>query len=243
MIIYIIRNLKNRKMYIGLTKKTLKQRISEHFSTGKKCRALKEAIEKYDKSNFEYFTWDQCETREEGLKLEEFWIKHFNTLEPNGYNIKLGPRLPNYLNKIVGDKLRGREKGPLSHDHKNKIAKALIGKNTWTKGSKRNIDYSKEYLNNLSQRMVDHNPMKGKFGKLHHHFGKKKSEGHNDMLAIRHGAKEFKVVERDTDRIIWQGFNKAKCKRDTGLDRSTIIRHLKGKVMLKKKYVIKYVGE
>lgn len=78
----------NGKKYIGQTRRTLEKRIKEHCNR-KECTALYNALLKYGIDNFKVDILIICD--EENLNYYEIkYIKEFNTLYPNGYNIKTG---------------------------------------------------------------------------------------------------------------------------------------------------------
>lgn len=86
-IIYSATNTINGKRYIGLTSRNLKVRIAQHYEATSPCIALRRALSKYDK---EVFIWEviyECKESDSPLEREEFYIKHFNTLAPYGYNL------------------------------------------------------------------------------------------------------------------------------------------------------------
>jgi group I intron endonuclease len=101
--IYLIRNKKNKKCYIGQatcftgsnnnrwgTIGRWKSHIREALKTNQDhCIALNNAIRKYGENNFEIFTLMKCLIE----KLDEneiYFVKLLNTIQPNGYNIKFG---------------------------------------------------------------------------------------------------------------------------------------------------------
>lgn len=110
MIIYKITNLINNKVYIGQTVQPLYKRWWRHCHNGKSS-VIGSAIEKYGKDNFSIEVIDTATTLEELNDKEIFWINHYNSISPNGYNIAGGGR-----NHIVTDELRKR----LSDSHKGK---------------------------------------------------------------------------------------------------------------------------
>jgi len=84
--IYIIRNTKNTKKYIGITKRSLKRRFVEHINNKKSV--IGQAIKKYCKENFIIETIDASTTLEEALEKETFYIKLYkSSVLENGYNI------------------------------------------------------------------------------------------------------------------------------------------------------------
>ena len=64
-IIYKATNLINKKVYIGQTVKTLKERIYKHLCEGK-CPHFYRALKKYGKDNFEWEIIKECEEQKLG---------------------------------------------------------------------------------------------------------------------------------------------------------------------------------
>lgn len=87
--IYIIRNTENDKVYIGQTK-NVPTRWSKHISDAKKntgCLINKEMYKiGIDKFYYQILESDICNFDER----EQYWIKFYNSLYPNGYNIVKG---------------------------------------------------------------------------------------------------------------------------------------------------------
>lgn len=122
--IYLIINNVNNKKYVGQTIVSLDKRWSRHCWTctlKAKRQAITEAISKYGKSKFNIFEIDYAESLEESNKKEVFWGIFYNTLSPNGYNLKLG----------------GRKYSEMSQETKMKISKANKGKKASSKTRKR----------------------------------------------------------------------------------------------------------
>lgn len=81
----------NGKHYIGQTKQTIKERRKTEKGLGYiTCPAFYHAIQKYGGLN--NFKLDILEEVDNSLldKKEEYWINFYNSLIPNGYNIKKG---------------------------------------------------------------------------------------------------------------------------------------------------------
>lgn len=96
MLIYKVTNKINNKSYIGLTTRTLEERKSEHLRhTYSENTYFHRAINKYGKENF---LWEIIDDTSKSLKelkeKETYYIKYFNTLAPNGYNISAGGEYP-----------------------------------------------------------------------------------------------------------------------------------------------------
>ena len=103
--IYKITNLINKKIYIGQavshilnhkkfrpygSLKRFKCHVSEANSSKKnQSHYLNNAIRKYGEENFKVDVLDYCEL-EDSDNLETKYIKEYNSLFPNGYNLKIG---------------------------------------------------------------------------------------------------------------------------------------------------------
>lgn len=87
--IYKIENTVDNKIYIGQTIQDLESRWKDHRKIGSNCRYLKSAIKKYGIDKFEFKL--VCITFDNQLDdMEILYIKKYNCLAPNGYNLRLG---------------------------------------------------------------------------------------------------------------------------------------------------------
>ena len=103
--IYIVSNVLNEKQYVGQTTVD-----SNKYGHG---LALQVAYDKYGKNNFTYERiCSDINNRNTLNYLERFWIKVFNTIAPNGYNIEEG----------------GSDKGIVPESTKQKLREHNIGK-------------------------------------------------------------------------------------------------------------------
>ena len=85
--IYIIKNDINDKVYIGQSINS-ESRFKEHCSKNTTSTYIDRAINKIGK---EHFWYEILETQIENYnEQEKYWIKHYNSLAPNGYNISIG---------------------------------------------------------------------------------------------------------------------------------------------------------
>jgi group I intron endonuclease len=102
------------KAYIGLTK-NFKERCYQHkHKRGyNACPALSAAIDKYGWDNIKHEILISNLTLDQANRYEEFYIKEYDTLFPNGYNIREG----GYQYKIT-------------EETKAKISKTLTGRKT-----------------------------------------------------------------------------------------------------------------
>ena len=96
--IYKIINLINNKIYIGYTSQNINARFSQHKSDSLNNRdnsILHKAIKKYGAENFKIEVIEEFdENKKEWQSLEKFYIKEFQSLIPNGYNILEGGDKP-----------------------------------------------------------------------------------------------------------------------------------------------------
>lgn len=113
--IYCITNNVNSKIYIGQTKMSIEERYASHIrcsrtKNGDNC-LLYLAMRKYGVKNFSV-SLVEC-VREESVddlqkrlnELEVFYIKDFNSLKPNGYNMTPGGNAPPPSDRIAVVKL------------------------------------------------------------------------------------------------------------------------------------------
>ena len=97
--IYIITNNVNGRQYVGQTIQTIEQRFKKHIYNAKEGNTnmyIHKAIRKYGEEKFSINQLEmvECELREDLMEqlnvLEKFYIKKYNTLKPNGYNLTQG---------------------------------------------------------------------------------------------------------------------------------------------------------
>lgn len=132
MLIYKITNIKNKKLYIGQTIRSTKQRKSEHFRDADygDPRPLYQAIRKYGKENFIIEQIDLAQTQEELNQKEEFWIKELKAhITEWGYNLDwsskgIGTRSDETKKKIS----EGNKGKKISEETKRKISLSNKGR-------------------------------------------------------------------------------------------------------------------
>lgn len=87
--IYLITNTINDKKYVGQTVQTLKQRFARHsWKCNNGRSAIASAIQKYGKDEFTIELIEECTSQTELNIRELYWIEYYNTLSPNGYNLR-----------------------------------------------------------------------------------------------------------------------------------------------------------
>lgn len=88
--VYLIRNSKNSKVYIGQTIQKVEERFKQHLKLLKtnKNQAISKAIKKLGKENFSFEALETgVETYEKLNEVEEFYISKYNSVSPHGYNL------------------------------------------------------------------------------------------------------------------------------------------------------------
>lgn len=90
MVVYLIKNRINRKIYVGQSVKVLGVRWSQHVSTAKKAtrtNLIAQAIRKYGRDSFSIEVLDTASNLDELNIKEWFFANMLNSYAPNGYNL------------------------------------------------------------------------------------------------------------------------------------------------------------
>lgn len=110
MIIYKITNKINNKIYIGQTTESLNKRWKRHISEYHiRNMYISRAISKYGVDKFQIEEICQCFSIDELNEKEIFYINAYNSLSPNGYNLKIGGK---------NSRLSEETKRKISNSHK-----------------------------------------------------------------------------------------------------------------------------
>ena len=114
--IYIIKNKINNKVYIGQTTRSLEWRFLHHkgqINCKNQCSALYSAFKKYGVENFWIESIEEGNFSHEELnKKEIYYIKKYNSVSPNGYNLQLGGDCSGVsleTRKKISEKMKGRK--------------------------------------------------------------------------------------------------------------------------------------
>lgn len=87
--LYLVENKINSNKYVGITYKTVKERWYMHqIQAG--CRRLHSAIKFYGADNFTVTEIYNTLSEDNINEMEQFFIIYYNTLSPNGYNLRTG---------------------------------------------------------------------------------------------------------------------------------------------------------
>lgn len=163
----MITNKITGKKYIGQTIVDLNERWRHHKKSKSNCRYLKSAFNKYGIQTFDFKLI--CICFDEDLdKYECQYINKYNTIAPNGYNLREGGNngrhnqatknkisetlKQNRTNRIFSKPQLGK---PLTEETKNKISKALKGrKASDEERNKRNLTIN-SYDKNKKKEIAD----------------------------------------------------------------------------------------
>lgn len=139
--IYRITNKINNMKYIGQTIGDLNERFRHHCNKRSNCRYLKNALQKYGKHNFKFELICVCFDSDCDI-YEKQYIEKYNTIVPNGYNLREGGqsgRQNDETKQKISEGLKkgyaeGRIKSPcgslgkkLTDEHKKKISDKIKG--------------------------------------------------------------------------------------------------------------------
>jgi len=169
LIVYKISNMKNLRVYIGITTQKLLIRWAQHkrVSAGnKKLRSLHFDIKKYGKENFTIEAIETCSSRKVLNSREKFWIKKLDSFN-NGYNLTTGGGRNFKMSEDTKRKISIAKKGKMSKEQRASIKKATKNNKNFL-GYKHTDTTKKEMSKNRKGR---NNSM---FGKEHTDITKKK---------------------------------------------------------------------
>jgi group I intron endonuclease len=148
MIIYKATNSLNGKSYIGQTIYDIEFRKNSHLSEAQRDNLpFHNALLKYK----QYFKWtilEKCKSKSELDEMEFHYIKQYNTLMPDGYNLTLGGegshgRITSEKTKQkIGSANKGRIKSKSERNHRRQLMKKL-----WADPN--SVFNTKEYRNKL----------------------------------------------------------------------------------------------
>ena len=134
--VYKITNTLNQKSYIGISiHEPEKGRIEDHL-TGRGNRILANSVRKHGRNAFIYEILEENIFPEFLSDLEIHYIKKFNTVTPNGYNLTDGGEVGKKLSEETRRKLSKANTGKPGHwkgktfseEHRRKLSEAKKGK-------------------------------------------------------------------------------------------------------------------
>lgn len=144
--IYKITNLIDNKCYIGQTINTIEERWKNHLKKTSNCIYLKNAIDKFGIKNFKIEKLEKIDDIDSLNKLEIMYILKFNSLIPNGYNIKHGGNSGGKHNNETKEKIKN---SLIKNLHNCVICKKLINGGKHKTCSNECKTQNKENQNNI----------------------------------------------------------------------------------------------
>ena len=109
MLIYKATNKLNNKCYIGQTTQKFKTRKHQHLNSQK--TPFHKILKKEGKNNFKWEILCECNSIKELNKMEIHYMKFFNSIWPNGYNMIEGGTTHKDTKKILSNLLKGNNNG------------------------------------------------------------------------------------------------------------------------------------
>jgi len=185
MIIYKATNIINKRSYIGQTSYELELRIKSHLNEGARDNLpFHNALLKYIKF-FEWTVLEVCQSKEEMDEMEFHFIKQYDTLFPNGYNLTLGGegnlgwKPTKETKKNISNKKKEWWKNQ-SKEYKKKYGKKIkermMGNIPWNKGLTKKDHLSLQKISESSYKYAKLN------NNLPNRTGCKLSEEHKDKI-------------------------------------------------------------
>jgi group I intron endonuclease len=135
-IIYKVKNIVNKKVYIGQTTRKLLYRQTNHYYKMNSVNyPFYNAIRKHGKENFEWGEIDSAATKEELDSMEIFWIDFYRSTEKKfGYNAKTGGSVPVFNEETLLKISKSGIGRKASRETKEKLSRIHIGKAIRPKG-------------------------------------------------------------------------------------------------------------
>lgn len=208
--IYKIINKINGMIYVGQTIQILEERWKQHRKINSNCRYLKYAFKKYGIDKFEFKMICIC-FDEELDKFEVQYIKLFNSMVPNGYNLR-----------------NGGNSGRHHEETKKKISDTLKNKKNMVVNISSNRKLGKPHNEETKQKIS--NSLKGRTDivrtKTSNWIGKHHTEESKNKMSESH---KIKITQYDLNNNIIQSFNSInEASIETGIDRTVIGKCCKG---------------
>ena len=155
MIIYKAQNKINGDIYVGQTINSLRERIRKHIQTDNNT-LIHNALLKYGADNFDWEIVATAKNIDELNILEVKYIKKYNSLHPNGYNLTTGgknKRLSEETKRKIGNASRGRKH---TEEAKRKMSEARKGENSFNYGKHLSEEHKRKISEaNKGKRMLE----------------------------------------------------------------------------------------
>jgi group I intron endonuclease len=197
--VYLTTNLVNGKQYIG--DHSTNNNINDNY-LGSGRPYFKNALKTYGRKNFKREILEFFDTKDKAFEAQEKYIKQYNTLVPNGYNIspKGGHMFKGSMAKITKLKIGKANKGLKRTDEQNqKNRERNLGKNNPNFGLKRTDETRKK------QR-------EAQLGEKSHQFNKRHSvETKNKIRKTLQGIKRSEKTKQKLKNVWYSNRKKVTC--------------------------------
>ena len=247
--IYQILNKITKKCYIGETKsKDVVWRWNQHkqkIESNKGCPALRDAIKKYGIDNFEFSVVIIC-FDDERFKYEREYIRKYNSVVPNGYNITNGGEGGGFQGKTHTDQVKNIIKDKLKQKYIDnpELKKQLSERNKIVMNNPEIREKVKNGIENSEKwkKVIEEN-RRGNYNKIKHNEETKKkiSESlkkyHSENIKVVDNV----IIERDNklgkkvkqydmnNNLLNEYISISVASKETRIPKSTIGVHLKDK--------------
>lgn len=206
--VYKITNTINGKCYIGKSSRDIEYRLEQHKNNHNSRPHLQNAIKKYGINNFIFEIIEVCNTEEDCIIRERYWIEYYDSMN-NGYNYttggegKSGFKLSEESRRKISESSKNLigEKNPFygkthTEETKRKIGEKSLGKIPWNKGKPWSEEVRKKIKDHSAHLSGKDHPMYGKRGKDAPNYGKHMSEENREKLRIANTGKELSKETR-----------------------------------------------
>lgn len=188
MCIYLVTNLVNGLIYVGLTRATPEVRWAGHVRLSRRPDTdLSRAIAEFGPEKFSLKVLESCTTIEELEKCEKKWIRDLDAQNPKvGYNRTAGGTLGDLSpmsRQKISNALKGKPKSEVHRANLSKVGRTLIGERNPFFG--RNHTEKTKAL--LSEAMSgEKGPCYGRTGPKHPMYGKAHSPSTKERMSKAH---------------------------------------------------------
>ena len=252
--IYRILNKISKKCYIGETKcKDVIWRWNQHkqkIEINKGCPALRDAVKKYGIDNFEFSVLIIC-FDDERFKYEIEYIKKYNSVVPNGYNLTNGGEGGGFQGKTHTEEVKNGIKNKLKQKYidnpelkeqmsernkivmsnpeiREKIKNGILNSENWKKvvanmrnRNHKNSNHTEETKNKISESLKKY------------HAGNVKNECDNKLGT--------KIKQYDINNNLLNEYTSiSDASRNTSIQRKLISLYLRGKTNIAGGFIWKY---
>lgn len=156
--IYLIKNKINGMMYVGKTSRKLHERWREHANKASVRRmrhnTLSEDIQKFGKESFELSLLCECDSKENGNIMEEYWINRLDTLN-TGYNKKHGGDTGKHIQETIEKIAESSRNRVLSEESLEKLRRSNSVPRPWTRGIPKSEEHKRKISLSQKHRIID----------------------------------------------------------------------------------------